>query len=167
MSKLVRKINRNNWPEKLDNISTIGADAITQCLKTKGNALSVFQISSEDQIDEVFLALASNADHIETTDLVMMDQGQILGLGMNLIQTAGITPIEDLQKIHYDIANLRYDTLGQIAYHAFECVRDDHWKRRTRGELKGILREAIDEGRLDSSGLKGGVKNDMGLTPRL
>ena len=165
MSKLVRKINRNNWPEKLGDIEAIGADAITQCMKTKGNAMSVFQISSEDQIDEVFLALTSNADGVETTDLVAMDQGYILELGMNLIKTAGITPIENLQKIHYDITDLCYGTLGPIAYHVFECVRDNHWKRRTKGELKGILRKAIDEGRLDPSGLKYGVKKDLGLIP--
>lgn len=166
MSKLVRKINRNNWPEKLDDVSAIGADAITQCLKTKGNAMSVFQIPSEDQIDEVFLALASNAERLETTDLVAMDQGHISKLGMSLIQTAGITPIENLQKIHYDVTELCYGQLGPIAYHVFECVRDDHWKRRTRGELKDILRKAIAENRLDPYGLKDGVKKDMALIPR-
>ena len=166
MSKLVRKINRNNWPEKLDDISAIGADAITQCLKTKANAMSVFQIPSEDQIDEVFLALASNAEHLETTDLVAMDKGHISGLGMSLIQTAGITPIDNLQKIHCDITELRYKTLGPIAYHVFECVRDDHWMRRTKGELKDIIRKAIAEKRLDPSTLKDGVKKDIGLTPR-
>ena len=166
MSKLVRKINRNNWAEELEDASAIGADAITQCLKTKGNAMSVFQIPSEDQIDEVFLALASNAEHLEATDLVAMDQGHISGLGMSLIQTAGITPIENLQKIHCDITELRYDTLGPIAYHVFECVRDDHWMRRTKGELKDIIRKAIAEKRLDPRTLKDGVKKDIGLTPR-
>ncbi len=166
MSKLVRKINRNNWPEKLDDISVIGADAITQCLKTKGNAMSVFQIPSEDRIDEVFLALASNAERLETTDLVVMDEGHISQLGMSLIQTVGITPIENLQKIHYDITELCYGTLGPIAYHVFECVRDNHWKRRTKGELKDIIKKAIIEERLDPSALSIGVKKDIGLTSR-
>ena len=165
MSKLARKININNWPETLSNMSDIGADAITQCMKTQSNAMSVFQISSEDQIDEAFLALASNADRLESFDVVLMDKAHILSQGMKLIQTAGITPIENLQKIHYDIADLCYSTLGPIAYHVFECLRDDYWKRRTKGELKDILRKAIDEGRLDPSGLKKGVKKDMGLTP--
>ncbi|MFC2068424.1 hypothetical protein ACFLTP_05405 [Chloroflexota bacterium] len=46
-------------------------------------------------------------------------------------------------------------------------MRDDHWKRRTKGEVKDILRKAIDEGRLDPNGLKIGVKKDMGLAPRV
>ncbi len=164
MSKLVRKIERSHWTEKIDGITAIGADAITQCLRTKGNAMSVFQISSEDQIDEVFLAVASNADYLETTDLVAMDQGHISELGLSLIQTGGITPIESLQKIHYDITELRYGTLGTIAYHVFECVRDNHYRRRTRGELKDIIRKAINDKRLDPSALKDGVKKDLRLT---
>lgn len=166
MSKLVRKINRNNWPDKLDDISSLGADAITQCLKTKGNAISVFQIPSEDQLDEVFLALTSNADHVETTDLVAMDQDQILELGMSISQTPGNTPIDDLKKIHHDITEQYYSTLALIASHVFECVCSNHWKRRTRGELKSILLKAIDEERLNPSMLKDGVKKDLGLIPR-
>jgi hypothetical protein len=165
VSKLARKININNWPEELGNISDIGADAITQCMKTQKNAMSVFQISSEDQIDEAFLALATNADRLESFDVVMMDQAHILSQGMRLIQTPGTTPVKNLQDTHYEVTNLSYGKLAPIAYHVFECVRDGHWKRRTKGELKGIVGKAINEGRITSSGLKDGVKKDMGLIP--
>jgi len=90
----------------------------------------------------------------------------LLALGRSFIQTAGITPIENLKNIHYDISELRYGTLGPIAYHVFECVRDDHWRRRTKGELKDIIRKAITEERLDPSALKDGVKKAIGLAPR-
>lgn len=164
MSKLIRKINRNNWPDELSDISAIGADAITQCMRTKGNAMSVFEISSEDLIDEAFLALASNAlvYKLETFDVVAMEPEHISALGLNLIQTLGQTTVESLRKTHYDIPDICYGKLGPIAYHIFECVQHGHVTRRTKGELKKIIRKAVTECRLDPTTLSDGVQQDIG-----
>ena len=67
MPLLVRKINKAKWQQIDLTISNdASGDAITNCLKTKSNTLSVWMIDSENQIDDAFLALLANQDRIET-----------------------------------------------------------------------------------------------------
>lgn len=148
MSLLVRKVNRNNWDVNVTNVSHICADAITNCMKTKKNSMSVYEITSEADINEAFLVIASTFDHADAFDVVLMEKEEIMNLNMNLIQNPGITPIQSLENTHYDISNLSYSKLGIIADYIIGRIRDNRIIRCTKGELREIFKEAITNGRL-------------------
>ena len=60
MSLLVRKINRAKWLQTdIAHGDDISADAITNCMKTTSNRLSVWEVESEARIEEAALAIAS------------------------------------------------------------------------------------------------------------
>jgi len=154
MSFLVRKINRNNWDANITDISHIGADAITNCMRTKKNCMSVYEIPSEAKINDALLAIASNFDNPDTFDVVLMKKGDIKKLNIELIQNPGATPIEHLQNAHFDITGLSYRKLGTIANYIVDCIRKKRIVRCTRGELKEIFLNAKSEGLVDPKLLK-------------
>ena len=78
MSLLVRKCNRNNWDYDIVNASDISADAITQCMRTTKNSMSVFEIASDTDIDDAFLAISSNGDSLESFDVVILKRNVLV-----------------------------------------------------------------------------------------
>lgn len=154
MSLLVRKINRNNWDTTITDISHISADAITNCMRTKQNCMSVYEIHSEAEINNAFLAIASNFDNPDTFDVVLIDKDDIAKLKMKLTQTPGMTPIQHLKNTHCEITCLSYRNLGTIANYIIDCIRRNRIVRCTRGELREFFREAISEGLVDPKLLK-------------
>ena len=52
MSLLIRKINRNRWLEEDEVPNDVPADAITGCMRTQRNTLSVWEVPDEGKIDE-------------------------------------------------------------------------------------------------------------------
>ena len=163
MSLFVRKINRNNWPTIPTPVPDIGSDAITGCMRTAGNSMSLYEINSEADADEAFLALVSNFDSIETFDIMLMDRAQFTALGMNLIQSPGVTPVQSLRNTHWDVTDLTYNKLAPIAGYMLTCFQADKHDRRTKGKLKTILKKAVTEGRLDPSTLKEKVRNELSI----
>ena len=78
MPILVRKIEKARWkPHKKHKVADIPSDAITCCLRTKANALSVWQFDHDEEekiIDEGILALVTGpkVGHVESTDIVLL-----------------------------------------------------------------------------------------------
>lgn len=161
MSLLVRKINRNNWPSGITNSSDIKADAITNCMRTSHDSMSVYEISSKADIDNAFLAIASNFDRLETFDVVMMDKKVFIDSGINVLNNPGLTPVKDLKNTHWDISDLRYANLGTIAQHINSCVSSNNVMRRSRGELKNIIEKAITDGRLKLNTLRERLQQEL------
>lgn len=78
MGLLVRKINRSKWPQEDEkNVFKVASDAITICLKSCGNTLSVWEIDNEQNLDEAVLALASGFQHLESIDVVMLESDRL------------------------------------------------------------------------------------------
>ena len=163
MSFIVRKIERAKWMQ--NDILTgadISADAITNCMKTKNNCLSAWEVSREDQIDDVVLALASQSEHIATLDVAVLDQTTLIESGLQLQQTDGVTPIRDLSQRHRDIVQLSYVSLGVLAGIIVDAIRNNTVQRYTRGTIKNLLGNAIAAGRLNKEALKENVKVLLG-----
>jgi len=60
MALQVRKINKAKWLRAdIVNSAEIPADAITNCLRTQQNNLSVWRIKSEDEIENAVIAISS------------------------------------------------------------------------------------------------------------
>ena len=161
MRLLVRKISKSKWTSGDTVPEDIQADAITGCLRTHGNKLSVWAIQDESSIDEAFLALVAAGDRLDTIDVVQMNFEELQKDGFRCARTKGRTPVEDLVDTHLDICDLSYGKLGVIACYIANMVRNGKQVRRTVGELKEILRTAIAEGRLSEEELKEDIRKKL------
>jgi len=155
MSLLIRKINKAKWFQvDIVNNSDVSADAITNCLKTTDNTLSVWNIENEEYLNNAILAIVSNQDHLETIDIVIIDQDSLENKNVNIVISPGNIPILKLIDTHRDITDLTYSKLGFVKDFIVESIRNDQLKRYTVGSLKKILKNAIEEGYLRKTDLK-------------
>jgi hypothetical protein len=162
MSLLIRKIDKGKWLQRdICQGEDVPADAITNCLRTKHNTLSAWEITSENDIDEAVLAIVSGHQHLETIDVVPIDPGHLKENNIDCIRTDGLTPVRDLIKNHIDLSNLSYKKLGVIAYHIVDKIRDKKVRRYTEGRLKAILNEAIEKGRLEADKLSDSLRRKL------
>lgn len=151
MNYLARKISRGRWGvQAWMAASAIRADAVTLCLKTEGDTLSVWECS-EDRADvaEVILALATNFQRLDTVDVVLLDSDELQAAGVELEATAGLTPVDDLKYRHRDLARLDMDRLSAVATQVAIQVRGDvRCHRFTKREVRDIVRDAVGRGRV-------------------
>lgn len=162
MGLLVRKINRNKWPNSNNiNVFDICSDAITSCLRSSKNTLSVWKITTEQDLDEAVLALASNFQRLESIDVVLLDGQDLVKASVSIEQTKGITPVKDLEKTHFDLSELNYYKIGLVAEHIAQRIYFKKIKRYTITDLKNILKEAINNNRLSMDDLNESVRKKI------
>lgn len=154
MTFLVRKFNRAKWSTTNNvDVFDINSDAITTCLKSSGNTLSVWEINKVDDLDSAVLAMASNFDKLEAADFVILEKKSLESKDIDIVKTDGNTVVEDLIETHYDLSKLNYFKIGLIAEHLSERIVTHH-KRYTLAELRKVLFDAIKSGRLKDSDIK-------------
>ncbi|MEK7395812.1 MAG: hypothetical protein AAB116_02635 [Candidatus Poribacteria bacterium] len=170
MSIFVRKIDKAKWLQTdLHQNIDYSADAITSCLRTTQNTLSVWEVESETDIDEAVLAIISGPKYghpFETIDIVLMSPNYLKEQGINCRRTNGSTLVDDLVEKHIDISNLTYKSLGMVAYHIVEKIKDEKVVRRTKAKLMEILNQAISRNRLNPDRLTDSIRETLGLTKR-
>lgn len=99
--KLLRKITHSKWREWDEaSIDNIPADALTVCMRTKGNTLSFWRVDDENQ-NKALLALLGSLQQIESIDVVYVDSAALEGV--ELISTPGETAFKDLADLHVDV----------------------------------------------------------------
>src|SRR6056297_3423172 len=109
MLLLVRKINRNKWPKNGENeVFELSSDAITGCLRSSRNTISVWKIESEDDLEEATLALAAAGKRLDTFDVVILNGDKLSDLEIQMEQTDGRTVVSDLVNNHFDLKSLNY-----------------------------------------------------------
>lgn len=156
---LVRKINKAKW--KKDEDGDVMADAITHCLKTTKNTLSVWEIQSEEELNNAVLALVSNADHPDTIDIVLLDEAYLINEKLKIEKTPGITKVESLKDTHKDIIELTYSKLGIVKNIISEKVDNNSDIRFTKRQLIKILKDAIKDGIIKKEDLKEGMQKKV------
>ncbi|OGS70993.1 MAG: hypothetical protein A3F91_11240 [Flavobacteria bacterium RIFCSPLOWO2_12_FULL_35_11] len=163
MLLLVRKINRNKWPDKNSNqdVFDVELDAITNCLKSSKNTLSVWEINTENDLDEAVLALVSNFQHLEAIDVIIINGSELIKDNVMCVQTKGITPVKDLENSHYDLSELNFYTAGLIAEHIVKRIKIEKLKRYTIYDLKQILLKAISNKRVLKEDLSESLANKL------
>ena len=161
MSLLIRKINRNKWLQVAKAPDDVSADAITGCMRTRRNTLSVWEVPDENKIDEAVLAIVSVGDHLEAIDVVQIDREYLEENEIDCIQTKGRTLVEDLVDTHIDLSNLAYKELGIIAYHIANQFDENKVIRYTKAATKKILIDAIREKRLEADNLKNSIREKL------
>lgn len=162
MSLLVRKINLAKWLQvDISQTNDVKADAITNCLKTFKNTLSVWKIDSEDDLEKAVLALVSNQDRFDTIDVVVLKESALTKYELNIIDSPGNTPVKSLVEAHKDIVELSFSGIGVIKDHIVERILDQHTKRFTVGTLKKLVKKSIEEGLLNKDDLKESIRGKI------
>ena len=155
MSLFVRKIEIAKWKQRniLDGEQP-SADAITRCMKTRRNKLSLWRIADEEELEEAVLAIVARHTHLETIDVLSMQPSLFDDKRLHLGESHGITPYTDFSNRHLDVGDLDYESLGHMADIIIESIRQDRSKRFTKSQLKHILAQGIRDGKI--------LKSDLG-----
>jgi hypothetical protein len=162
MSLLVRKIDHIKWQQNdIFHDADVSADAITNCMKTKSNQLSVWEIPVENNLDDAALAIVTSGQHIETMYVALLERQALSEGGIELTQNEGATPIEALKKTHYDLDKLTYPKLGVIAQETVMSFKKKLVKRYTEGRLVEIVTDAITKGILEPSKLSTFIQDTL------
>lgn len=169
MSILVRKITKSKWPDSIclgveseTMIEEVPADAITSCLRTSKNTLSVWEVENEEGLEEAALALVTSAQKLENIDIIYIDKAILLDYKFIIKDDVpGATSVEDLKNTHRDISDLNYKRIGEFAYIVAKSISNSKFKRFTRKKLIKIINKAIDENRLQIDTLNDNIKKDI------
>jgi hypothetical protein len=159
--KFVRRVTKSKWENQVHKLNnTVSADAITSCLKTKGNKMSVWSV---ENLEDAVLALASTNTSIAIVDVVELDAKRLKQLNFSVYQKDAETPAEQLNNKHYDIVDLDYTTLGVIANEiASETTKDSAYiKRYSASAVKKILKNAITDGKIKIDALDKNLRNNL------
>ncbi len=166
MPTLYRKISRAKWqPPDVQVPDDFQADAITSCLRTNLNELSVWAVPADTAKprDEVALALASDMEKLDTIDVVELSQEYLEQLLGPSRQSPGKTRVKDLVEFHRDLTGLTYRLLGSVARHVAECIEHERWERYSRRRVRDLILSAIQAGRLTPESLRDKLRDEMGL----
>lgn len=162
MSYLIRQINKAKWLQidilKDDDVS---GDAITNCLHTSLNKLSFWHIDNNDELESAILALAAKLQHLETIDIVILEQNRIEKYNIGIIATPGETPVFSLNESHRDLEKLTFSKLAALKDYIVEQFRKDQIIRYRKGPLKKIMNDAISNGLLKKEDLNEAVRNKI------
>ena len=161
MAFLVRKLNRMEEVFSLvgvTDIHEIYADIPTTEFRTKKGTLSCWHIETLEEIENAVLAVAITSSDITKMDFIVIDTDFIHTNSLSFEQTyAGQDiAIPDLQNTHYDIIGITTDKLINCTkiYQSVAELDPDGNRfiiRYTAGEIKDLLKQAIEAERIDDS----------------
>jgi len=161
MPLLVRKISVAKWAQRnITEGESPSADAITGCMRTSGNTLSLWLIESEVDLDRAVLAIASTFQKVDTIDVATIELDSIREKGLRLVESEGISPYTEFVSNHRDVCELDYDSLGALAELIVESIRNKRTKRYTKNDLRRMICSAIGAGKIGFDSLNEGLRED-------
>lgn len=149
---LARKISRAKWDERDDlGAGEIAADAVTGDLRTSGNALSLWLCGAggDSEIRSVVLALAAAGGRLDKFDIAWVPVSDVEQAGILLRSTVRETRVGGLRDRHVDACSLDAVRLARFAGILGSYIRNGQYRRFTRAEVLGVLRESVRDGALD------------------
>jgi len=162
---LARKISRSKWASKpYLKPDAIRADAVTNCLKTTDDRLSLWRCEDDQQdVDQVFLALAtgSKISKIDTMHVVVLPEKELEEAGLLTEAEGGDTAVQDLQSRHVDLVCLDLDKLGTLARMLASRIKNSQVVSRSEKQIKTLVREAVGEGRVQQDDLSEQLRQEL------
>ena len=154
MFSLVRKIAISKWNQrKVLNGEVPSADAITSCMRTSNNTLSVWMIKDEGELDDAVLAMISKFTSIDKIDIIIINPEILKQNDIFLEKSSGDTHYSNFIDKHRDLVNLDYVSLGRVANVIVESLRNKCNRRFTAKKLKDILIKGIEDGKIQTGDL--------------
>ncbi|WAL79824.1 hypothetical protein [Shewanella sp. DAU305] len=164
MKYIIRKFSKAKWsliPHDTGDYKNLQADAVTSCLRTSSNTLSVWAVESTDWEDMygVLAALFSSSDTPTRTDVIIIERDKIEGeLGISLVQSDGATPAVDIiNNLHYDLVKidlLKVDAFANLMYLENIKPKNPMIRRFNENEVIRIVKESISNNLIDPEKLK-------------
>ena len=152
MAYYVRKIARSKWQEThlssneaqaREEVKRVKADAITNCIKTSDNKLSLWRVDDKkDSIDDI-VPLIIGFERPDTCDVVYISEEVFSEEQITLEQSSddANTPIEELKQYHYNAIVKDYEGLGKFAKVVLKSL--DNHKRFKGREVKTKLKDMM------------------------
>ena len=152
MAYYVRKIARSKWQEThlssneaqaREEVKRVKADAITNCIKTSDNKLSLWRVDDKkDSIDDI-VPLIIGFERPDTCDVVYITEEVFSEDQITLEQSSddANTPIEELKQYHYNAIVKDYEGLGKFAKVVLKSL--DNHKRFKGREVKTKLKDML------------------------
>lgn len=163
MTYLIRKFTRSKWEPKNQppkSVRDLNADALTSCLRTSRNTLSVWEAKSSNwgDFDNILAALFVSSDGPSKADIVLLEEDNITKIeGVDLVETEATTPaIDEINKKHRDISNLTLSAMENVADEILNELRKGNGGNVKRYSEKAVLRivkKEIDSGSISSEKL--------------
>jgi hypothetical protein len=152
MTYLVRKIAPAKW-SGVQSLEALSADALTADLRTAGNTLSLWDIGSEDELNDAVLALATSkkATKFEKMDLVLIPKETILTKELPIRTSPGDTFAERLSNTHREVVDLKYPSLGVFAQIIIDLLLKNAPTTITKTEVENIVKTACKDKKVDIS----------------
>ena len=154
MAYYIRKISRSKWQEKqlsedeaqaIIEVKGVKADAITNCIKTTGNKLSLWRVEKKrDSIDDI-IPLIVGFDRPDTCDVIYISEEAFSEEEISLEQSMddANTPIERLKQDHYNAIVKDYEGLGKFAKIILKSLNNH--KRFKGKDIKTKLKDMLDK----------------------
>lgn len=164
MGYYVRKISRPKWPNKDYNsysINNIRADAITGCMKTTHDELSLWKIENKEEDIKAILPIVAGFQRPSTLDIVYLPEEKFDNLGIELVQSNGRTPVKKYEGLHYDAKVNNYKGLGDFASIILGSL-EENYKRINEKEVIRIIKSAVEDGTLNSKDLDEHMQKKLG-----
>ncbi|MDT8073244.1 hypothetical protein ACLDV6_16590 [Acinetobacter baumannii] len=171
-----QSLSKAKWPSEeeiaekaLDSeiIPFVRADALTTCLKTSQNTLSVWAVENctDAEIEKAILALITNTklERLNRIQIVYFSKEDVDSLGLPIAVTEGDTIIESLSKLHNDLVDLNYEKLGKVSQLIISSLRSESVRTYNERKLKDMLLKAINEGIVDQKLLHPSLQSKLGL----
>lgn len=152
MAYYVRKISRSKWQENqlstdtkkaLEEIKSVKADAITNCIKTTGNKLSLWKVEEKKDSIEDIVPLLIGFERPDTCDIIYISDQMFLEEGIALEQSSedANTPLDELKQYHYNAVVNDYEGLGKFAKIVLKSLNNH--KRFKGKEVKTKLQDML------------------------
>lgn len=167
MSFLVRKIATPYWRDDFDwlQVDEIPADRVTgkkTDLRTDNNTLSFWTAETNEQLEDVALALASDFSRLEGFGIAWVESDAITGEGIRIQGKRGNTKVEDLADRHVDAVELDLRRLAIIAGRLAVAVRESGtFYDFTASEVATLLANAVVQKRVRVENLKKDLQPDV------
>ena len=143
MGVCVRKISKSKWPSeeilagKTDEevLPFLKADALTSCLRTSKDELSLWTVenTTDEEIKKAILALITNSrlERLDRIQVVYFDEDKVKQSGLTLKKSPGDTVISTYTNLHQDMTELNYERMGKVSALITSALRDKKIKRTT------------------------------------
>jgi len=142
MGYLIRKITRGKWSVE-DVGAPISADAITSCLRTSRNTLSVWYAEREEDIENAKIALLGTLQQVAAVDIVILNTEDIDAQGLVLSKTEGDTVATSLRTSHRDIIEISINELLKVAEIVKNTIISGKYERINVRKFKELLETAV------------------------
>lgn len=175
MSVFVRKINKSKWPSQEDLSSkcdeeilpALKADALTSCLRTSNNELSVWVVedASKDEINKAVLALITNQklERLDRMHIVYFEGADLEILKIDAQNSPGETIINEYKDLHKNITELNYEKIGKVCTIITSSLRKGLTFSYPERELKNLILNAINSQLIDQKKLHMSLQQKLGL----